>query len=106
MEKYRLIINSSAESDLKIAADWYASQKAELDLDFIEEIEKSIQRIQQNPQQFAVVTWQIRMSIVKRFPYGIYFYVAEDIINVFAVFHFSRSPKVLRKRITPIIKKK
>lgn len=40
MKRYRLIISDFAESDLKMAADWYASQKAGLDLDFIEEIGK------------------------------------------------------------------
>jgi plasmid stabilization system protein ParE len=104
--KYRLIINPFAEADLKIASDWYAAQKAGLDLDFIDEIEKSLQRIQHNPQQFATVRKHIRMSIVKRFPYGIYFYVASEIISVFAVFHFSRNPKILRKRIISTIKKK
>jgi len=106
VKRYRLIISNFAESDLKMAADWYASQKAGLDLDFVEEIEKAIQRIQDNPRLFAVVRKQVRMSVVKRFPYGIYFYVTGDIINVFAVFHFSRNPKVLRKRIKPTIKKK
>lgn len=106
MKRFRLIINDFAESDLKIAADWYASQKTGLDLDFIEEIERAIQRIQDNPRLFAVIRKQIRMSVVKRFPYGIYFFVAGDIVNVFAVFHFSRNPKVLRKRIKPTIKNK
>jgi len=104
VKKCRLIINPFAEADLKIASEWYTSQKVGLELEFIEEIEKSLHRIQHNPQQFAVIRKQIRMSIVKRFPYGIYFYVAADTINIFAVFHFSRNPKVIRKRISPIIK--
>ena len=99
MKKYRLIINAFAKADLEIATDWYASRKEGLNQEFINEIEQSLQRIQDNPLLFAVVKWQMRMSIVKRFPYGIYFYVIGDIINVFAVFHFSRNPKVLRKRV-------
>lgn len=99
MKKYRLIINAFAKADLEIATDWYSSRKEGLNQEFIDEIEKAIRRIQDNPRQFAVVKWQIRMSIVKRFPYGIYFYVVADVINVFAVFHFSRNPKVLRKRL-------
>lgn len=106
MKFYRLIINDSAENDLKIAAEWYASRKEGLDQDFIDEIGKAIQRIQDNPLQFAFVRKQIRMSIVKRFPYGIYFYIADEVINVFAIFHFSRNPKVLQKQLTPRMKKK
>lgn len=106
MKPYTIKINSFGESDLKIATNWYAAQKEGLDLKFIEEIEKTFHRIQQNPQHFAFVRKKIRMSIVKRFPYGIYFYVSEDIINVFAVFHFSRNPKILQKRIKPITQRK
>ena len=62
-----MIINAFAKSDLEIATDWSASRKEGLDLDFINEIEKAIQRIQDNPQLFAVVRKQIRMSIIKRF---------------------------------------
>ena len=99
MKQYSLIIHPFAESDLKIAADWYYLQKEGLDQNFMEEIEKAINRIKQNPRQFSFVRKKIRMSIVKRFPYGLYYYVTEDIINVFAVFHFSRNPKVWRKRL-------
>jgi plasmid stabilization system protein ParE len=67
VKRYRLIISNFAESDLKMAADWYASQKAGLDLDFVEEIEKAIQRIQDNPRLFAVVRKQVRMSVVSGF---------------------------------------
>ena len=99
MKQYSLIINPFAQSDLKIAADWYAKRKEGLDREFIEEIEKTIQQIVGNPAQFAFVRKKIRMAIVKRFPFGIYYYVGEDVINVFAVFHFSRNPKVMRRRI-------
>jgi plasmid stabilization system protein ParE len=99
MKQYSLIIHPFAESDLKIAADWYYLQKEGLDQRFIEEIEKTIVRIKLNPRQFSFVRKKTRMSIVKRFPYGLYFYVRDAILNVFAVFHFSRNPKVWRKRL-------
>jgi len=104
MKQYIVKINPFAEFDLKIAADWYAAQKEGLNMDFINEIEKTLHRIQQNPLQFSYVRKKIRMSIVKRFPYGIYFYISKDIVNVFAILHFSRSPKLLRRRISPINK--
>ena len=54
MKQYLLVINSFAEYDLRIAADWYAERKEGLEREFIEEIEKTIQLIQENPQQFAI----------------------------------------------------
>jgi len=98
MKQYSLLINPFAQSDMKIAADWYSKRKEGLNREFIEEIEKTIQQILKNPLQFAFIKKKIRMAIVKRFPFGIYYYVGEDIITVLAVFHFSRNPKVMKKR--------
>ena len=50
MKQYSLKINPFATSDLRIAADWYAAQKKELDEDFLENIDKTLLRIQHNPQ--------------------------------------------------------
>lgn len=69
MKQYQLIISADGASDLMFAKNWYGSQKEGLDLDFIQEIGKSIQRIKNNPYQFAIVRKKIRMSVVKRFPY-------------------------------------
>lgn len=90
---YRIIITAFAEEDLKLATGWYAAQRNGLDIEFIQEIENTIQRILQNPRQFAIVRKQIRMSIVKRFPYGVYFFVTGEVINVFAVFHLAEIPR-------------
>jgi len=59
MKQFSLIINPFAQSDLKIAADWYAERKEGLDHEFIEEIEKPIQQIVGNPAQFAYVRKKI-----------------------------------------------
>ena len=99
MKQFSLIINPFAQSDLKIAADWYAKRKEGLDREFIEEIEKTIQQIIINPAQFAFVRKKSEWRLLNVFPFGIYYYVGEDVINVFAIFHFSRNPKVVRRRI-------
>lgn len=38
------------------------------------------------------------MAILQRFPFGIYYIIKEDTINFFAVFHFSRNPKIIGTR--------
>ena len=99
MKRYSLLINPFAENDLRIAVDWYNGQKDGLNRELVNEIDKIIRLIQENPFQFAVIRKKIRMAIIKRFPFGIYYYVGDSSIIVFAVFHYSRNPKVLRKRI-------
>jgi len=34
------------------------------------------------------------MAVVKRFPFGVFYFVKNDVINVFAIFHFSRNPQI------------
>jgi hypothetical protein len=99
MGQYKLIINPFAEKDLQISTDWYNHQKENLGNDFLVEVENSLQKIQTNPLQFPVVKNSIRRAVLKRFPFGIYFFVKKDIINVFAIFHFSRNPLIWKRRM-------
>ena len=98
MKDFSLIINPFAEEDLKDAKKWYDLQLEKLGDDFLKEIRKTIFHIQKNPLQFQKVRKQTRRAIVKRFPYSIYFVVNNQVINVFAIFHSSRSPKIWRQR--------
>ncbi|MDP1621778.1 MAG: hypothetical protein Q8M08_05505 [Bacteroidales bacterium] len=96
---FKLIINPFAELDLRLGYEFYELQKPGLGNDFINEVDVVLRRIEKSPLQFSQEKSNIRKALVNRFPFGIYFYLTEDIINVFAVFHFSRSPKKLSKRM-------
>jgi len=98
MIKYRLIINPFAEQDLEEASSWYDSEKENLSIEFITEVDKVLLRITHNPFQFPVIKNNIRKALVNRFPFTIFFYVDKDIVNVFAVFHTYRNPIIWKKR--------
>ena len=57
-----------------------------------------ILRITENPFQFPKERKYIRKATLSQFPYLVFFYVNDDLINVFAVFHSSRNPIIWRKR--------
>ena len=99
MNNFKLIINPFAELDLQTAYEWYNLRREGLGEEFISEIDNTINRIIQNPKQFRKVKMQIRMAVVKRFPFGVFYVIKGDIINVFAVFHFSRNPSTWKKRL-------
>jgi toxin ParE1/3/4 len=98
MKTYNLLINPFAELELEEAKDWYNLQQDDLGERFVKEIEKTIIRITENPFQFPKEIKQIRKAIVNDFPYSIFFYVADNLINVFAIFHSSRNPMIWKKR--------
>lgn len=98
MKIYNLLINPFAELELEEAKDWYNLQQDDLGERFVKEIDKTIIRINENPFQFPKEMKKIRKAIVNDFPYSIFFYMTDNLINVFAIFHSSRNPMIWKKR--------
>ena len=98
MKNYKLLINPFAELELDEAKEWYNLQQEDLGERFVKEIDKTVFRINENPLQFPKEKKQIRKARVNNFPYSIFFYTTNDLINVFAVFHSSRNPLIWKKR--------
>lgn len=99
MNTHKLIINPFAEMDLQISQDWYNLQKEGLGKEFTLEVDKIIIRIAQNPRQFAKVKLMAIIAVLQRFPFGVYYIIHASLINVFAVFNFSRNPAIWKKRL-------
>ncbi len=96
---YRLIINPFAELDLHSSFEFYELQKNGLGKEFMTEVDLTIHSIQLNPYQFNQNKKHIRKALMARFFFAVYYILIDDLINVFAVFHFSRNPKKLGGRI-------
>ncbi len=58
----------------------------------------TVRHIQKNPLKIQIRYEQIRVSFLKKFPYGIHFNVTENIILIIAVFHTAVDPKKWVKR--------
>jgi plasmid stabilization system protein ParE len=99
MRKFILKINSFAEEDIIESYDYYQNEKEGLGVEFVQEVKKTINRIEDNPNQFPKIRNQIRVALTNRFPFIIIYYIKGLIINVFAVFHTSRNPKTWRRRM-------
>ncbi len=75
MSLYKIVITPTAEQDIQTGRNWYESQQSQLGVDFIDAIENTIQKVQSNPNVFSRIYKGIRKAIVKRFPFGIYYFV-------------------------------
>lgn len=87
-----------AESDLIDAADWYRSIAPGLGLRFLNQVSDSIARIEFMPEMFAKVRGDLRRVRVRRFPYGVFYRVFNDRIEIIAVMHNRRNPTVWQSR--------
>jgi plasmid stabilization system protein ParE len=94
-----LRLEQDAVRDLSLAYDWYEAQRPGLGEEFLATIEAVFAQIQERPESFAELKPDVRRATVRRFPYGVYYYVAANAAHVFAVLHFKRDPSVWERRM-------
>ena len=94
----RVVFSPNAEADLADAFDWYNRQTAGLGTRFLNEYETTIDRISVNPRQFPVLHRETRRAGFHHFPYGLFFRIRPDEIEVFACLHASRDPLHWQRR--------
>jgi plasmid stabilization system protein ParE len=93
-----LLIRPEAEAELAEAYRWYEDRRTGLGSDLLLLVEASLTSIQRAPHSYPLVYHDVRRTLIKRFPYGIYYLVEETRIIVIAIFHAKRDPKRWRHR--------
>lgn len=67
--------------------------------EFLSSVDACLERIRRWPGACAVVHEGYRRSLIRRFPYAVFYDQAEATVMVYAVFHTSRDPDKWRQRI-------
>jgi toxin ParE1/3/4 len=94
-----VIIHSEAIAELDSAIAYYERQKFELGRDFLAEVEKSIGKIQQNPNLGAAYKITgLRRYVMRPFPFLIFYVDLADVIWIVAIAHGKRRPDYWKKR--------
>jgi plasmid stabilization system protein ParE len=89
---HSLIIRPEAEQDIQDAFAWYETQSSQLGSEFVRAIDVSLSGIGRNPFAYAVIRKPIRRTLIRRFPFGIFYVVDQDAIAVIACLHGKRDP--------------
>ena len=80
-------------SELEEIRDYYEDKSAGLGKAFIDEFERQLLSIAAMPTRWMIVRDDLRRSLMKRFPYVIFFRVIdEEVIRVTVVKHEKRHP--------------
>lgn len=95
---YTAVIRPQAAEEARRARLWYEKQKPGLGARFVSAIDEAIQRIASNPLAFPLVHGEIRRTVVRQFPFGIYFRVQARDVVILAVMHGRRHPRRWRLR--------
>lgn len=89
---YRLKFSSRALREVGEAKEWYELQSAGLGDEFIAAMELQLIRLEQAPLLYAEVIPNVRRALLPRFPYGLFYAVRDDLVQVLAVMHDARNP--------------
>lgn len=87
---YRFL--SLAENELRSAAEYYENAVPGLGVDFVDEIERTIERVLKHPNAWAKVSEDHRRCRTRRFPYGIIYSIEDECILISAVMNLRQHP--------------
>ena len=96
--KRTVFFRAEAGADIESAASWYEKQRDGLGNQFLNEILDMCDKIADNPNGFPVMHRETRRAVIRRFPFAIYYRIAQESIIVIAVMHGSRHPKSWKQR--------
>jgi plasmid stabilization system protein ParE len=94
-----VIVSPEAEDDLAEAKSWYDNQRPGLGDDFLLCVEQSFDVIQRMPTLYGKVFQDLRLALVRRFPYAVIYRVDDDQITIVAIYHTHRNPRGWQRRV-------
>jgi plasmid stabilization system protein ParE len=95
-----VIFKPAARLEFEEAVAWYEGGRPGLGREFKLEVKLALKRAVANPGHFQRVRGRAQKIRLRRFKkYAIYFAVKDDAFAVLAVFHASRNPAELERRL-------
>jgi len=77
-------------ADFQSAYDWYQAKQPGLGEEFIEDFRRAYQRLRQSPEFYSARFSNVRRLNLGRFPYGIFYVLKPDQIQILGLLHASR----------------
>jgi len=94
----RIEYHPAIELELREIIEYYEDCTEGLGIEFLNEFEQQILKIASRPYKWVVITDDIRRSLMRRFPYVIYFRAKKGVLRVTVVKHQRRHPKYEQSR--------
>ena len=94
----RVVFRRAAKEELEEAAAWYEDRRRGLGEEFLNEIGEAIERAATYPERHPVVFGDVRRTVLRRFPFAVYFRPRDQTLVVLAIFHGRRNPLVWKRR--------
>lgn len=92
-------VRALAEDDIQHARDFYEKRSSGLGARFMERLRVALERIQFMPEAYGIASKNVRVKVLDKFPYVIYYRIAQSEILVLAVLHGRRDAAEWKSRI-------
>ena len=89
---------SPALEEFNASCEFYAAESIMAAGRFIDEIESAIEEIGEYPIRYPVYKGEIRMKILKDFPFTLIYSIEENEVLILSVMHQSRLPDFWKSR--------
>lgn len=96
---FSLLFTTEAKLDVQDAWLWYEKQRAGLGDEFILSLEATLSEIERTPLIYQIQFKDIRIALLKRFPYKAVFTVEKEQIIIIGVLNSKRDPTVWITRV-------
>ena len=93
---YKVVIIDEAKLDFREALNYYKDINPKLSRRFNQSFKESLKIIKEKPELFQVRFDDVRVNMLKTFPYLIHYTIYVDIIVIKAILHSSRNSKLNR----------
>jgi plasmid stabilization system protein ParE len=92
-----VVFRPQAKDEVLEVRDWYEAKRSGLGREFGQELDAIVTRIAERPLAFPAVHDETRRAVLRRFPYAIYFRLADEVVVVLAV-HGRQRPSRWHRR--------
>jgi len=92
-------LRPAALAELTDAWRWYEEKREGLGDEFRACLDAAMAEIARSPLAWPQVRGEARRRVVRRFPYAVIYLIEAEHIEVLAVFHTARDPKVWQGRL-------
>src|SRR5689334_20408954 len=87
-----LFVRSEASQDIRRAFAWYEQKNQGLGLEFLRSVDACMAGIARNPFAFPIAHQEIRRSVLRKFPYPVFYVPEAERVVVLACLHHRRNP--------------
>lgn len=94
----RLIVRPLAESDIARARAWYERQRDGLGSQYLDAVGRTLLHVQEWREIYRRILGPVRRAFVHRFPYAVFYVVRDERVEIIAVLHVARNPRLWRQR--------